>query len=201
MTETRIEALTPETLNGARIQANHFMASRKAACGVIPCCLCPAGETEFGSPYRKNPDNYSTSAVAVRNKDGRVVGFVQMSLHGQKGRDCCASLMHTLRPGEAYIEQMMVDAETRGQGIGTRLLEWCEETARAKGATLLSLGVVTGNPAERLYKRFGFEDHVPKDGCCDSCMTYTRIFCILGCPHRRFGGKVMHKPLTETMER
>lgn len=85
--------------------------------------------------------------------------------------------------------------------IGTCLLKLCEETALSKGAKLLSLGVVAGNPAERLYKRFGFED-APKEDGFDSGKICACIFCVLGCHHRQMGGKVMHnKPLTEIMER
>ena len=189
MDATRIEPLSAETLNGARIQANSFLGARKAACGVLPYSCCPMGNSEFGAIYRKDPDKYTTSAVAIRSSDGRVVGFVEMSLHGQN-RDWFASRLHTVRPGEAYIEQMSVSAQMRGQGIGTRLLQWSEDTAKSRGASVLSLGVVKGNPAERLYHRFGFQSigHTSFGANLGMC-------CLLGCPHGQFGGHMMEKPI------
>lgn len=206
MTETiRIEALTLETLPGANAQANLFLGSTgKAACGICPCgwSVCLMSDDEFGDPYRKHPDKLSTTAVAIRNDNGKVVGMLQMSVYGQP-RDTFLKLLHSLEPGEAYIEQVCVDPETRGQGVGTRLLKWSEETARAKDATRLSLGVVAGNPADRLYQRFGFEE-VNHGGCSKYCDSL-KIFCFFGCPHGKCGGKNMEKSLapksTTTMER
>ena len=44
----------------------------------------------------------------------------------------------------------------RGQGLGTRLLEALTEAARGHYRAV-SLSVSRGNPAERLYRRAGFE--------------------------------------------
>jgi ribosomal protein S18 acetylase RimI-like enzyme len=151
-------------------------------------------EEYFEANYRKHPEAMEMSAVAVKESNGKVVGFMQMSVYGQE-RECYSQMIHRLEPGEAYIEQMSVAAETRGQGIGTRLLQWSEDKARENGATRVTLGVVHGNPAERLYKRFGFEDVSHGGSGCYTCRTSMVISCWLGCPHRRFGGKLMEKPL------
>lgn len=191
--ETRIEALSPSTLCGASVQANEFLGTRKAMCGIFPYRLCPTSESEFSALYKKNPGNYETSAVAIRTDDGKVVGFLQMSLYGQP-RDPLSSILHTLRPGEAYIEQLSVNSEMQGRGVGTRMLQWSEDLARAKGATVLSLGVVAGNPAQRLYQRFGFNE-VPGEDDTGICTTMV-VCCLLGCPYGRCGGIEMEKPLT-----
>ena len=49
-----------------------------------------------------------------------------------------------------------VAGESRGRGVGTRLLESLVEIARADGRRAVSLSVETDNPARRLYERAGF---------------------------------------------
>lgn len=57
------------------------------------------------------------------------------------------------------IHDIAVDRAHRGRGIGTRLLEAVEETARESGCCKVTLEVRQDNPeAERLYRRFGFGD-------------------------------------------
>ena len=54
---------------------------------------------------------------------------------------------------------MSVDAERRGQGIGTALLRACIDWARAEGLHKLALEVFPHNePAIELYRKAGFEE-------------------------------------------
>ena len=55
------------------------------------------------------------------------------------------------------IHDIAVDRAHRGRGIGTRLLQAVEESARDSGCCKVTLEVRQDNPsAERLYRRFGF---------------------------------------------
>lgn len=135
----------------------------------------------------------SLSAVAVSEQDGQVIGFMHLTHHGMR-RDAFSSLLHTTTPGECYIEMLAVSEVARGQGIGTRLLDWGEEQARARGATKLTLGVVKGNPAQRLYERRGFVPvHV---NACESIGSAAVICCLFGMPHGQCGGIEMEKALS-----
>lgn len=49
-----------------------------------------------------------------------------------------------------------VDPAFRGRGIGWRMLERLAAEAAARGTKRLLLEMRRGNPAERLYRRFGF---------------------------------------------
>lgn len=56
-------------------------------------------------------------------------------------------------------EELLLFAVTpdhRGKGVGARLLARFAETARRRGARQLLLEMRRGNPAERLYRGFGF---------------------------------------------
>jgi ribosomal protein S18 acetylase RimI-like enzyme len=57
---------------------------------------------------------------------------------------------------EAYISELAVAQDCRGQGLGTLLLNHVAAWARSAGRRRLSLHVAISNPACRLYQRAGF---------------------------------------------
>jgi ribosomal protein S18 acetylase RimI-like enzyme len=61
-------------------------------------------------------------------------------------------------PDAFHIEELHVLESERGAGIGGRLLGHAEQLARARGFSRLSLITHTENPAQRLYRRAGFEE-------------------------------------------
>ena len=57
----------------------------------------------------------------------------------------------------AYISELFVREERRGTGVGRALITACENWARAKGITVMMIGVLSGNThADALYRRAGF---------------------------------------------
>jgi len=54
------------------------------------------------------------------------------------------------------LHDLAVMAEYRGRGIGKRLLEAVEQHARATGCCKVTLEVLEGNPARRLYDSLGY---------------------------------------------
>ena len=174
---------------------NAFIGARKRFCNVCPYSCCPTTRSEFAAKYRSCPEKLQVSAVVVNVAEDKVVGFVQMTEHGMP-QPPDEAMLHTLREGECYIDMLSVSAEARGQGIGTKLLTWCERTARERGAKVLALGVVAGNPAKRPYDRSGFEDVPSHSRCCTSFW----LFCFLGRPHGRCGATHMEKRLAEEEE-
>ena len=124
----------------------------------------------------------SASAVAIRESDGKVVGFLHLS-DNSMGRDIISKMIHPLKDGECYIESVSVISDVRGQGIGKRLLEFSEARARERGALVLTLGVVAKNPAKRLYERFGFVDR--KQSLVSFLGTAGGLFFVFGFPMRK----------------
>ena len=59
----------------------------------------------------------------------------------------------------AWIDELYVDADFRGKGIGTRLLQLAEDISREHGACTLHLEVNHENRAIELYRRCGYVDH------------------------------------------
>lgn len=67
---------------------------------------------------------------------------------------------------DAYLEELYVTPERRGQGLGRALMERAMEFAREQGATRMDLGTSTDDTAARaLYEKLGFtNDERPPDG-------------------------------------
>ncbi|HSJ98260.1 MAG TPA: N-acetyltransferase, partial [Myxococcota bacterium] len=61
-------------------------------------------------------------------------------------------------PDAFHIEEIHAAPRLRGSGIGTRLLAHAETLARDLGCREMSLVTHTENPAQRLYRRMGFEE-------------------------------------------
>jgi GNAT superfamily N-acetyltransferase len=59
----------------------------------------------------------------------------------------------------AWIDELFVERESRGEGVGSKALEFAFQAARELGAKVLHLEVNRGNRAIDLYRRHGFEEH------------------------------------------
>ncbi len=77
--------------------------------------------------------------------DSKLVGTVQV-----------VSATPPNQPHRADVAKLLVLRSARKQGVGARLMEHAEEASRLAGKTLLVLDTVTGDHAERLYSRIGW---------------------------------------------
>jgi GNAT superfamily N-acetyltransferase len=77
--------------------------------------------------------------------DSQLVGTVQIILATPPNQ-----------PHRADVAKLLVLRSARKQGVGARLMERVDEASRQAGKTLLVLDTVTGDPAERLYTRSGW---------------------------------------------
>ena len=164
--------------------------------GAKYCCLCCSlAEHPSGKGLIKymedNPSRLASWGIAV-GTDGQVLGYVAMTFHPLQPMDG----LHTTLPGEAYIDQVMVQSAARGSGVGTQLLEWAEAQARERDCTVLALEVLNGNPGKRLYERFGLTVK-PAGMCTRLCISPIFIACFAtfpyGCSH--WGSVLMTKSL------
>jgi GNAT superfamily N-acetyltransferase len=60
------------------------------------------------------------------------------------------------QPHRADIAKLLVRRSARGRGIAQQLMAHAEREALAEGKTLLVLDTVTGDPAEGLYEKLGW---------------------------------------------
>jgi len=65
-----------------------------------------------------------------------------------------------------YLHDVAVNRSHRGRGVAKAMLTEVEAIARERGACKMTLEVLSGNPAVRIYDRFGFKPYAldPKAG-------------------------------------
>ncbi len=81
----------------------------------------------------------------VASRRGRLVGYALYFY----------SYSSFLAKPTLYLEDLFVDAESRGRGVGTALLKRCAEEARAKGCGRMEWAVLTWNE-----KALGFYESI-----------------------------------------
>jgi ribosomal protein S18 acetylase RimI-like enzyme len=68
-------------------------------------------------------------------------------------------LANKTKPRELHLETLAVSKNERGNGIGSKLLQFVLNYALSEGFSRIKLEVVETNPrARQLYERFGFEE-------------------------------------------
>jgi len=87
------------------------------------------------------------------------------------------------QPHRGEIAKLLVHRSARRRGVAELLMEHAEAEARAEGKTLLNLDAVTGDAAERLYVRLGWQRVgvipgyalYPDGRVCDTTVFYKEI--------------------------
>jgi ribosomal protein S18 acetylase RimI-like enzyme len=111
------------------------------------------------SAYSRDPRRAIRSILAERGAETLVaevdslrVGFVVLQ-YAQLARD----FGPWVKPAAARLDAIAVCPDVHGRGVGRRLLEAAEETARRRSALSLSLATGESNTrARRLFDRAGF---------------------------------------------
>lgn len=93
-------------------------------------------------------ENAASAALFVAERAHRLVGTVLVAL--------CADAMFGLRPF-AIVENIVVDAQARGQGIGTALLREVDRFCLAAGCSkIMLLSAAERTDAHRVFERAGY---------------------------------------------
>jgi GNAT superfamily N-acetyltransferase len=179
-----IQSLKEQQFDEAMKIENDFFGTRGWCFGGCPYSWCPASKVEFD--YKDDPDRRSTYGVAIRQSDQTIVGVVTLRQVSQAST-FVEKLFHVPDVDECYVDHVAVTKNARGMGVGTQLLNWADEKARERGATKITLRVVRGNPAKRLYVKHGYVD---------KRTFYLLPWFLLGLPHGQFGADLMGKQLS-----
>lgn len=108
----------------------------------------------------------------VAEVEGRVVGTVQIGF-----------ALKPNQPHRADLMKLLVHRVARGRGLSKRLMQAAETEAAQRGRNLLVLDTATGEPAEALYEKLGWQrsgvipDYAlfPDGRSCDTTVFYKRI--------------------------
>ncbi len=86
------------------------------------------------------PTDLLARNIQVADADGRVIGVVELALES----------------GDAELAKLFVEPSHMGTGAGRKLFEWAKATARASGASILTIDADPG--AANFYRRMGAVD-------------------------------------------
>lgn len=108
----------------------------------------------------------------VAEIEGRVVGTVQIGF-----------ALKPNQPHRADLMKLLVHRDARGRGLSKLLMQAAETEAARRGRSLLVLDTATGEPAEALYEKLGWQrsgvipDYAlfPDGRFCDTTVFYKRI--------------------------
>jgi GNAT superfamily N-acetyltransferase len=108
------------------------------------------------APFSDEQGREAFEAVASEVEQGRrlvLAAFVNDDLVGTVQ---VVLALPPNQPHRAEIAKLLVHRSARRRGLAQLLMERAEAEARAEGKTLLVLDTVTGDSAERLYERLGW---------------------------------------------
>ena len=123
---------------------------------------------DFDIPAKRQAaDLWSTDAELAANilSDKALSAFIDVAedSHGHIAGVIMVSLREELlsHAPSAHLEAIVVSPNARGQGLGKRLMQHCEERVRAMGALSLTLHVFANNRRARsLYESETFDEEL-----------------------------------------
>jgi GNAT superfamily N-acetyltransferase len=139
-----------------RLTPAEARAELDALAGVLEDCVAGGASVSYLAPFpheqaRSAFEGFVAEAEQGRRlilaafAEGELVGTVQVIL-----------AVPPNQPHRGEIAKLLVHRVARRRGIAQLLMEAAEAEAHAEGKTLLVLDTVTGDGAERLYERLGW---------------------------------------------
>ena len=128
-----------------------------ALADVLVDCVEGGASVSFMAPFSKAEAERFFEKVVQEVEAGERILLAAYADRKLVGTVQIAYAWPPNQPHRADIAKLLVMRSARGQGIATLLMQQAEEHARAAGKTLLVLDTVTGDTAERLYERLGWQ--------------------------------------------
>lgn len=135
---------------------------RRATAPDVPGIVAMLTDDEIAA-QRESPDDLTPYQAAF---DAIQADPNQVLVVAERNGELVGTLQLTIIPGlsrkgatRGLVEAVRVAASARGTGLGTTLLEWSIEEARARGCALVQLTTDKARAdAHRFYLRLGFEN-------------------------------------------
>lgn len=83
----------------------------------------------------------SSSIVNGLLLEGEVIGFCKISFETRNGK----------------LDYLYVNKKYRSQGYGRLLMDWAMSEFQKNNIDMIDLKIVIGNPAEKMYEKYGFQ--------------------------------------------
>ncbi|KOT99473.1 GNAT family acetyltransferase [Streptomyces sp. NRRL F-5755] len=134
---------------------------RRASEDDLPAIVAMLADDPLGAT-RETPDDLAPYRTAYEQLAADPNQHLVVAVRGDRP---VGTLQLTVIPGlsrrgssRSVIEAVRVHSDERGNGLGTRLIEWAVEESRTLGCRLVQLtSDATRIDAHRFYERLGFE--------------------------------------------
>jgi GNAT superfamily N-acetyltransferase len=123
---------------------------------VLHDCVQGGASVRYMAPFSHQDASAAFKAVAAEVEQGGRLLLAAFQAGELVGTVQVALAMQPNSPHRAEVAQLLVRRSARRRGIAQLLMERAEAEARAEGKSLLVLDTVTGDSAERLYARLGW---------------------------------------------
>jgi GNAT superfamily N-acetyltransferase len=140
-----------------RLAGAHLRAALDGLAAVLADCVAGGASVSYMDPFSHEQARIAFEGFAAEVDQGRrlllaafdgdtVVGTVQVIL-----------AVPPNQPHRGEVAKLLVHRSARRRGVAQLLMEHAEVEARTEGKSLLNLDTVTGDAAERLYARLGWQ--------------------------------------------
>ena len=139
-----------------RLEGDALHAQLAVLAEVLFDCVDGGASVSYMAPFTHEDARAAFDGFASEVDDGRrliLAAFVDGVLLGT------VQVILALPPNQPHrgeIAKLLVHRTARRRGVAQLLMDAAEREARAEGKSLLVLDTVTGDPAERLYERLGW---------------------------------------------
>ncbi len=139
-----------------RLESSELRDHLDGLAAVLEDCVAGGASVSYMAPFsREDAVAAFEGFVADAERGGRLI------LAAFLGEEVVGTVQVVLttppnQPHRGDIAKLLVHRKARRQGLADRLMEHAEREALAEGRTLLVLDTVTGDDAERLYARRGW---------------------------------------------
>ena len=124
--------------------------------GVLLDCVAGGASVNYLAPFSYEDARSAFGTFAAEVDQGRRLLLAAFAGGALVGTVQVILALPPNQPHRGEITKLLVHRSARRRGIAQLLMERAEAEARNEGKTLLVLDTVTGDNAERLYERLGW---------------------------------------------
>lgn len=145
-----------EQIDIRRLGPNELPAHLDALAAVLVDCVDGGASVSYMAPFTHEDAREAFAGFAAEVEHGRRLLLAAFENGEVAGTVQVVYAWPPNQPHRADIAKLLVRRSSRGRGIAQRLMAEAEREAVAEGKSLLVLDTVTGDPAERLYEKLGW---------------------------------------------
>jgi len=134
-------------------EAHHYLA---ALAEVLVDCVEGGASVGFIAPFSKADAEAYLDGVIQDVAQGKRILLAAFADSQLMGTVQIVTDTPPNQPHRADVSKLLVRRSARRQGVGRQLMKQVEEVSGQEGRTLLVLDTATGDPAEQLYLRLGW---------------------------------------------